>query len=352
MDRRSLIKISLASGTYLALSGCAHTSKTSKSTAMTVNGPISTTDMGWTLPHEHLFLDFRPLEKQLALPINIDFENVSSNVLPHLQEVKKAGIQTIVDPIAVGAGRSPTVLKKLSTISDVNIIMATGAYLTANEMFIPQYVREEDNKALAARWISEFTSGIDGTDVHPGMIKLGINGGKLSELDKKIVDAAAITHLATGMVIGVHIGPWGGFGPGFIAEGAKGIIERFKALGVSPSAFIWIHTQNEAQFTPIINAAKMGAFISFDGYRPGQEKQYGEFVRKFKEAGVLSQIHLSQDAGWYTLGDKDGGDFSPFTPIMTDLIPYLKQDGVTDLEIEQIFIQNPATAFALEKRSI
>lgn len=352
-NRRNFMMSGAAASAALFLSNCVSNdlaAGTEGPFIMTVQGAVPIKEMGWTLTHEHISLDLRPLAVQRKIPQSASFGDVSAIVLPHLMDLKRAGAKTIVGATASGFGKSPEILRRLSMASGLNVITATGVYLTADRNFVPDYAYEESREELALRWISEFETGIDENSVRPGMIKLGIDGGDLSDLDQKVIDAAAMAHLQTGLVIGVHIGPWQPVPSGFLAKGAFQVIERLKASGVSPSAFVWIHAQNEAEFETTLQAAEMGAYVSFDGFRAGQEDTYVEHLRRFRDAGILSQVHLSQDAGWYSFGENGGGEFSAYTPIFNELVPYLHENGFTQMEMNRIFAENPASAFQVRKR--
>ena len=54
-------------------------------------------------------------------------------------------------------------------------------------------------------------TGVGGRDwgyqYSPGFMKIGVDSGPLSEIDKKLVRAAARSHLETGSSLAVHTGP-------------------------------------------------------------------------------------------------------------------------------------------------
>ncbi len=355
VDRRTFLKLSALGSGFIPLGGCIGSFANSEKFpehVMTVQGSLPTQDMGWTLPHEHLFLDERPLLTQESEPLIRDYEEISDVVLPHLNDRKAAGVTTLTETTAVGFGRSPEVLKQLSIDSDINIIMGTGVYLAAGADYIPEYVYSDTIEQLAGRWVDEFENGSSESSIRPGMLNLGIKGGSLSDLDQKVIKAAAKSHLETGLVIGVHIGPWGELEPGSLARAALETAELLASQVVSPSAFIWIHAQNEKDLGPALRIAGLGGYISFDGYRPGQETMYAEYVMRFKEAGLLSQLHFSQDAGWYKFSHENGGVFNAMTPIVTTLLPHLRSIGFSEQDIETIFVRNPASAFQIAKRRI
>ena len=318
---------------------------------MTVNGWIDAANMGMTLSHEHVFADLRPYEEQAEAPLIIDEDEATAVVLPYLNRIRELGVKTLIECTATGLGRNPALIQRLSAESGLHMLTTTGAYLAADGRFIAPHLREESAQTLADRWIGEWENGIGDTGVRPGLIKLGVNGGMLNGLEAKIIEAAAKTHLATGLTIATHIGPWRSVEPGHNAAAAFDAITRLQKAGVAPSAFVWIHAQNDSLAEVSIRAAKAGAFISFDGFRPGAEPDYAAALGRFKKEGLLNQVLVSQDAGWYTAGEPGGGDFSPYDPILTSLIPALREAGHGEDDLEALFVGNPARAFAVKVRS-
>jgi len=61
---------------------------------------------------------------------------------------------------------------------------------------------------------------------------------------------------------------------------------------------------------------------------------------------------LSHDAGWYQPGKPNGGEIRPYTALFNSLIPYAISEGITEKEIDQIIVKNPAEAFAVRVRKI
>ena len=317
---------------------------------MTVSGPIPADDLGLTLTHEHAFADLRPYAEQVAKTLKSDLEDALEVILPYLRRLRELGCRSFVDATAAHLGRNPLLLRRLSEASGLHIVTVTGNYAAAGERFVPPYVRSDTVEELAARWTREWREGIDGSGVRPGMIKLGFDGGALTDIETKLIDAAARTHRASGLVIGAHVGPWGQAEPGANATSALAQIARLADAGVGASAWIWIHAQNVTDVTDLLQAAERGAWISFDGFRPDSVDEYADYVVRFRDAGLLQRVLLSQDAGWYSPGEPGGGDFEPFRPILTDLVPALLERGITQAEVDQLFVANPAGAFAIRVR--
>ena len=193
----------------LLVAGAHFVSATSKGvglqgTIMTVRGRINANDLGFTLSHEHILVDFIGAEKVNEGRYNAD--EVFATALPFLKDVKQKGCSTFVDCTPAYIGRDVQLLQRLSNASGLNIVSTTGYYGAAQEKYLPQHAYSETAEQLAARWIDEWKNGIDGSSIKPGLIKSGVDKTPLSEVQQKIIDAAALTHLATGLTIGIHTG--------------------------------------------------------------------------------------------------------------------------------------------------
>lgn len=309
---------------------------------MTVRGRIKASEMSVTLTHEHLLANFQPYEEWARHPQTYDRDEVVKRVLPHLTRIHTLGCRTFVDATAVGLGRDAVLLRRLSESSGLHILTATGHYAAIQYKQLPPYVLTDSAEALAQRWIQEWNDGIDGTDVRPGFIKLGFNGGPLSEVEQKLIRAGAIAHRATGLTIGAHTGP---------ATAAFEELAILEASGVHPSAWIWIHAQNEKDSTRHVDAARRGAWISLDGVSPDSLNAHVERVTHLRDQGLLHRVLVSQDAGWYSVGQPQGGTIRPFDTIFTEFIPALRARGFAQAEIDTLFVENPANAFSIGART-
>jgi phosphotriesterase-related protein len=99
-----------------------------------------------------------------------------------------------------------------------------------------------------------------------------------------------------------------------------------------------------------IEVARQGAWIEFDGLSPDRIVQHATFVVNMKNEGLLSQVLVSHDAGWYHVGEAEGGDYRGYNTLFEGFIPVLKKQGFTEEEIDVLIVQNPARAFEVKKR--
>lgn len=306
---------------------------------MTVTGPVSVKKMGKTLHHEHVLVDFIGADSTGYHRWNRD--TVVKKVLPYLLEVRDMGYNTFMECTPAFLGRDPELLKILSEKTGMYFVTNTGLYSAYNGKYIPEELQKKTAEELAAIWIDEAKNGIEGTGVFPGFIKISVNPGSLTNLNRKIVKAACLTHKETGLVIMSHTGP---------AVSAYEQLEILKENGVAPSAFIWTHANNETDREKLLKAARMGVFIAFDGFAPDKVDEYVDFILFMKKHGQLQQLLISHDAGWYSPGEPDGGNFRGYTDIETHLIPALENVGIAQFDIYQLLIKNPQNAFGIYKR--
>lgn len=308
---------------------------------MTVNGPITVREMGVTLTHEHILVDF--IGADSISERRWDKGKVIEKTLPFLMQVKKYGCKTFIECTPEYIGRDPFLLKALSDSSGMNIITNTGYYGAGNNKYLPQHAYSETADQLASRWIREWESGINGSSVKPGFIKIGVAGDALSDLHRKLVLAAARTHIKTGLTIVSHTGP---------AVPAFEQLEILRQEGVATEAFIWVHAQSEKDFSNHVKAARMGAWISLDGLDDNNPEEYVKMIRNMKENKLLNKVLLSHDAGWYRPGEADGGKFRGFETLFEKLVPMLEKEGFSEEEIDQLLVTNPANAFTVRIRKL
>jgi phosphotriesterase-related protein len=316
------------------------TQKTSYGDIMTVSGKISSEQMGKALVHEHFLVDFIGADRISYQRWNRS--SVARKVLPYLTEVKQYGIQTILDCTPAWLGRDVELLTMLVDESGLQILTNTGYYGAVNNKYLPQHAFTETAEQLADRWIHEFENGIEGTKVKPGFIKIGVNEGPLSLLHQKLIRAAGITHLATGLTICSHTGP---------AEAALEQIGILKEHGVDPSAFVWVHAQAEKNNSYHQQAADMNSWISLDGIGWGDFDKYADTIEYLKKSGLLHRLLISHDAGWFK-PDEPYAPFTGYTNIFTQLSPLLQKRGISETDIFQLLVTNPMQAFTLTKRKI
>lgn len=310
---------------------------------ITVTGEIQASEMGITLTHEHVLVDFAMIDSLSANRYNKD--SVIMKVLPYFEELKPFKVATFVDCTPEFMGKDPQLLAELSRETGIKILTNTGWYAADNERHVPHEIKDMSPEEIAAVWIGEAKNGIGNTGIKPGFIKIGINDFQLTETDKKLVAAACLTHLETGLTIMSHTG---------LASAALMQLQILKQYGVDPSAFIWAHANVETTKENTLAISQMGCWVAFDGIHDNMVaiSWYEKLLQFMKSTRQLNRVLLSHDAGWYQPGKPNGGEIRPYTPLFDTLIPYIMHEGFTKEEVDQIIVKNPAEAFAVRIRKI
>ncbi len=306
---------------------------------MTVRGRIAAQELGATLPHEHVLLDFVGADQISRDRYNQDV--VYDAVLPFVQQAKDLGCETLVECTPQWIGRDVILLRRLSRATDLHILTNTGYYGAARNKFLPRHAFTDSILQLSGRWIAEWLDGIDETGIRPGFIKIGVDSGRLSDIHRKLIRAAARTHLNSGLTIAAHTG-----------DGVAALDElaTLREEGVAGNAFIWVHAQNEADEDSHLRAAEQGAWVEFDHVSSKDLQKHITMIQAMKTRGFLGRVLVSHDAGWYEVDQPNGGTFRPFDTVFTELIPALRAAGFSEAEVRQLLVENPREAFAIRVR--
>ncbi len=334
---------------FLTFCVCTCASPDDQQMVMTVLGPIPADSLGLTLIHEHVFLDWRGADS--IQPAEWDEEAIFQAVLPYLKEVRAMGVETMLECTPAFLGRNPRLLRRLSAASGLQLLTNTGYYGAVNDKYLPKWAFSESSDSLAGRWVEEFRAGIEGTEIKPGFIKIAVDSDSvLSEVDEKLVRAAARAHLRTGLTIVSHTGP---------DQPALRQAAVIRAEGLDLSAWVWTHAQGgSAEIRDSL--ARKGAWISLDGLgwmepNEGDSSRlfaYVDALNALRKEDLLHRVLISHDAGWYTFGQPGGGDYRPHTLLFTLLLPILRREGWTEKQIHQLLVENPREAYAIRVRAL
>ncbi|NJK97120.1 MAG: phosphotriesterase [Bacteroidales bacterium] len=322
MQRREFLKKSAATGLISVLpSGICKFA--GGSFIQTVSGKLDPDKTGWFLQHEHVLVDF--IGAKEVTPSRYDRKEAFDKIIPYLRELKSLGYNTFAECTPQFLGRDVLLLQELAMASGLNIITNTGLYGTRDGKYLPDYAFTETPSQLADRWLKEWNNGIEGTGIKPGFIKISVDKAPIKSFQQNLVKAAAITHLESGLPILSHTGE---------ADAAFEQIAILKEFKVHPAAFVWVHAQSEKDPEKHKKVLSLGAWASYDGIAWDNPQRYLELISHAKNTGFLDQVLISHDAGWYHVGEANGGYYKGYTAIHKALIPLLKQSNFTDMEVE------------------
>ncbi|MFC1538671.1 phosphotriesterase [Candidatus Latescibacterota bacterium] len=342
VTRRKFLRTGLSVTAGLA-AGCGYsktgdnikTSISDKPYVNTVTGSLACEDMGFTLPHEHIIVDWNGGDGKSRE--RYDPDEVFNIMYPYLQEIKALGTQTFVDCTPSYLGRDVIVLKRLSIATGLNIITNTGFYERTRA---PKFAFETSKEALADMFIKEALGNIEGTGIKPGFIKIGVsNEGPMIDFDRKLVTAACLAHKETGLTIYSHT---------FQGKSALEELDIIERENIDPECFVYVHACFEPDINYNIMAAERGVWIEFDSIRADTRDKHVERILTMLDRGFEDQLLISQDRGWYTVGEKNGGRINAYSYLQKEFLPFLEEKGVGKKLIRKLTVTNPARALAIK----
>jgi phosphotriesterase-related protein len=92
--------------------------------------------------------------------------------------------------------------------------------------------------------------------------------------------------------------------------------------------------------------------VELDGVSPDGLEAHARAVLDMARRGLLGHVLVSQDAGWYHVGEAGGGTWRPYTFLFERFVPALRAKGLTEDAIRTLLVVNPARAFALRVRRL
>jgi len=315
----------------------------------TVLGTLPADQMGPTLMHEHMVLAY-PGWEQDALALPVDLKELASDCARDMGDVKQHGIKTVVDATPCDLWRNIELDKMVAEKTGLNIICATGMYFEVEGM--PAYLKfrgqvMDITTELYESFMRELTVGIGKTGVRAGVIKVATGHGCISPYEEKVLKAAARAQKETGVPILTHT-QQGTMGP----EQAALLLGE----GVNPKKIVIGHMCGNASLEYQMSVIDKGVYVGFD--RWGIDFLFPDNLRKATVLGLLGlgfadRIVFSQDCNARILGRPFVmPDFIQalianwsYTHIFKNIIPQLKQAGVTDAQIGQIMVDNPRSIF-------
>ena len=300
---------------------------------ITTLGPKGAGELGVILPHEHVFVDLRTPDTPGYA--EAEASDVVALMVPEVERIKALGVTALVECTPVGVGRRADLDRAVSEAAGFPVVVPTGIY---REPWVPGWALRADEDEIADWMIGELTEGIEASGVRAGWIKLSAGDDGITEVEKKILRAAARAGRATGAVIGSHTIR------GRVVMDQLDVIED---AGYTAERFISIHTQAETDFAMHLEVARRGAWIEYDGIGGwGEDADYVGNIHRVLDAGLGGQLLLSQDRGWFDPAQPGGGTPKPYTYLIEVFLPKLRDSGVDEATIAMLTRDNPFRAFA------
>ncbi len=332
----------------------------------TVLGCIAPEDLGITLPHEHILMDFSisfveptmATEKHLAyqpitlqnygwLRMNYNKNLDNSKLLDEetaIGEVllyKRNGGLTIADVTPIGLGRDPLGLARIARAAGLNIIMGTAYYIA---MAHPREMEEWTERQIATQFVNEIVIGAEGTGVRAGIIgEIGCSW-PLAKNELKVLRAAAIAQQETGAPLMVH--------PGRNETAPFEIIDILRDAGADLSRTVICHISRTLfKRRNHLKVAEAGCYLEYDlfgrdtfYYAPApidlpSDGQRIEQIRELITEGYEKQIVISHDICFKMRLTRYGG--LGYGYILRYAVPMMRRKGISEEQIHAILVDNP-----------
>lgn len=298
----------------------------------TTLGPRRRDELGMILPHEHVFVDLRTPDTPGHA--EADAADVVALMAPEVARAHALGVSALIECSTGGVGVRPDLDLAVSRSTGVPIVVPTGCY---REPWIPAWIREASEGALHEWMLGELNGGFAEAPFHAGWIKLSAGDDGISELEARILRAAARAAAETNAVIGSHTIR------GRVVMDQLDIIEE---VGGDPGRFISIHTQAEPDFALHRAVAARGAWIEYDHVGRDGDEEVCAMILRALDAGLGGRLLLSHDRGWYDPARPGGGTPAPYTHLSLAMLPMLRARGVDEPTIVALTHDNPFNAFA------
>lgn len=293
----------------------------------TVLGDIDSTELGFTYSHEHLWTNPPSMQKDRDLELT-DYEASVSE----LGRFKRAGGNALVDATTLDYGRSAGQMVRMSKETGVNVVATSGFN---KHIYFPKWVQSLSIEEISQKLIRDVTLGMDGTEAKAGFLKAGSWDQLIHPLEEKVTRAVARAQLETGAPVWMHTEA------GTMGEELLTLLEE---ENVDLTKVAIGHSDRNADPYYHLELAKRGAYVQFDGC--SKIKYYPDNIRvglikNMIDNGFIKQLLISADMGRQSYLHAYGGG-PGFEYILKKFIPRLVKEGISEQDIETIFVENPA----------
>jgi len=302
----------------------------------TVLGDIASEQLGVTYMHEHLIID-SPI-------VSRDFPHIylpsETEAIAEVELCKSLGVQTMVDCMPTGSGRSAIKLAAISKATGINIVATAGLHTD-------RYYQSTDDletmgaEDLAQVFVRDIQIGMEGTEYKAGQLKVVSSGHAITDRDRRLFEAAAIAHQITGAPIMSHCEH---------GIGALEQIDLFHQLNVPINKVTLSHTDKENDFGYHKEILSSGINVEYDQSLRQCDlasPPSALLMKAMIDEGFIDQIMLGTDGArrslWSSLGGSPG-----LAWLYSGWSKKLIEFGLTQAQLDKVFIDNPAKTLTLD----
>jgi len=343
-------------GKVRSVKGCTTQEKRGSETVTTVEtvrGPVETSQLGRTYMHEHIFVLNPDVQNNFPGEWG-DEEARIADAVSKLKAVAAQGVRTLVDPTVIGLGRYiPRIVRIAEQVPELNIVVATGCYTYDQVPFYFMYRTPEIDQLMGGpgvdpmveMFVSDITEGIAGTGVKAAFLKCAIDHQGMTEGVARVMRAVARAHRATGVPITIHTHP--------ATKQGLAAMRLLEEEGVDPTRVVLGHSGDTTDIEHLCELAERGFILGMDRMGINLETTFEarcDTVVEMCKRGWASSMVLSHDAACYIdwidprLLAAAGSQWH-YLHIANDVLPYLREHGVSEDQINAMLIDNPRRYF-------
>ena len=320
----------------------------------TVRGPVDTSELGRTYMHEHIFV--------LTPDVQINYpeewgreEDRVADAVAKLEAAAAQGLRTFVDPTVIGLGRYiPRIQVIAERVPQLNLIVATGCYTYDRVPFFFHFRGpvagggggRDRPDPMIAMFVKDITEGIAATGVKAAFLKCAVDEQGMTGDVTRVMRAVARAHRQTGAPITVHTHP---------ASHTGLAVKKLMCdeEGVDPGRVVLGHSGDSAEVDHLAELADQGFILGMDRFGihvgPNGFEARCDMVVEMCRRGYADQMVLSHDAAcyldWIDPNVMSVMDKWNYLHIENDVLPYLRDHGVTEDQIDTMLVATPRRYF-------
>lgn len=96
-----------------------------------------------------------------------------------------------------------------------------------------------------------------------------------------------------------------------------------------------------------LQTARRGAWVEYDGLKEETAERTLSLLKLMVKKGFEDYLLLSQDAGWYNVGELRGGNIRGYDYLVKGFVPLMLARGFGQKPVYKILVKNPAKAFQI-----
>lgn len=296
----------------------------------TVLGEIAPSELGFTLPHEHVFHDLYDITLNSHMILS-DARVARDELGIYLQK----GGRTIVDQTVHGLNGDPELLREVAADVGVNIVAGTGFYW---ERFHPTWLADMSETEIVRLLVRDLTEGFAGTDVVAGIIgEIGTHHRAISPAEARVIRACAAAQRETHVPIFTHA---------LFTRIGMEQARAFADAGADLDKLVIGHVDTTPDVDYHEELVRFGVWIAYDAI--GQldkqsDEQRADAIVELIGRGHRDRILLSTDVGKRGALRAYGGQ--GYDHVITGFLPLLRDRGLSQDDIDAMTIDNPRRLF-------